>query len=401
MAGILSRNLILVAINQAIVSLGSAALIIIFAHFLGQALFGELRYVVAVLAIFAFCSLPGIGLIINQNVVSMSATELRTLIRRQVEWSTVAVLGALMFALWHSLQGESDIAKAFAAGALLAPLANLFLMPGLICAGHSEFTRKTVLDALVIGSAVLGGLAGVLYAEHLYGIVFWYLGSQAIATLCAFYLVRDKLFPTHETATLPNLQDHLREGVQLTLTQIPFQFIPAIEKVLIYIILGPVSLAIFVIAVLPIEHFKAAFRSLIQVYMLPHLTISSAYTTMHWLAVGLLVLSSGALLLVLFILYGMAFFFADYHEIMAFSLALTLSLLPLPIHVIAVSWIARRRLRTLTQFAGMSVLVNILVIGGGAWMFGLWGAVVAKIVYEMVLATALVQLDRPSTYSPV
>lgn len=116
---------------------------------------------------------------------------------------------------------------------------------------------------------------------------------------------------------------------------------------------------------------------------------------------GLLVLTGGALFLALFILYGMPLLFLEYEAMKQFSLALMFSLLPLPIHVIAVAWIAKRRLRTLSEFALVSVVFNLGLIATGAWLFGLWGAVVGKILYEAVLAAGLIQLDQPRNNLPV
>ena len=401
MRALVSVNLIFVSLNQILLSVGSALLVILFARHLEQALFGELRYIIAVLAVLAFCSLPGIGLIINRSASELPAREIRDLIRQQLRWSVIAVVGALGFAVWHMMQGEPSIARAFAVGGLVSTVPNLHSITGLICAGLGHFRRKILLDSFIIVFAIFGTMFGVTWFSELYHIIGWYLGAQAGATLIAFFIIRDLMFPAHETETFPALTNHVREGAQLTLIQVPFLLIPAVEKVLIYLLLGPVSLAIFVIAVLPIEHFKSAFRNLIQVYMLPYLNHPSTHSLIHWVSIGLLVLSGGALALAAFILFGMPLLFPNYEAIRPFSLALMLSLLPLPIHVIAVTWIAKRQLITLSRFAFFSTVCSLLLIALGAWWYGLWGAIVGKILYEMVLAISLVRLDRPLERLPM
>lgn len=394
MRSVLSTNLIYVTLNQAILSLGSAAIIIVLAHFMDRALFGELRYIIAVLAVFAFSSLPGVGLVINHRALSMSYRTLQELVYRQIRWGGIAFLGSAALAIWHKLGGEQDLAQAFMLGGIMAPIVNVYLVPGLICAGLGHFRQKVLIDTFIISSALIGATLGAWLFTTLTVALCLYFGFQAIATLLAFMYVRSEFSIELPPLSSSSLPEHVRDGMQLSLIQAPFSLIPAVEKIIVYLILGPVTLAIFVIAVLPIEHFKNAFRSILQVYMLPRLQKFSTHSILHWMAMGLLLLAIGGSLLALFIIFGMPILFTQYEQAVSFSLLLMLSLLPLPIHVIAVEWIAKRRIPTLWKFAAVSACSNVVLIAGGAWVGGLTGAVIAKIVYEILLASGLVRLDR-------
>ncbi len=387
------RDTAYVIANQVLLSIASALIVILLARYMSQAEFGEIRYVIALLTIFSFWSLPGISTVINQEVSVMTRNGLIRLIAAQLRWGLGALAAACAVAAFHMYQGNADLARAFIIGGALAPLANLYLVPGLVLAGMHKFKQKTRADGLIIAAAVIGAYFGVQFFTDIGAVIGAYLGAQALATLCGLYFVTHTL-PDNGDAGRYVYTASVREGRQLTLLQIPFTLVYAIEKAVVFFILGPVALAVFVIAVLPVEHFKGAFRNLMQFYMLPHLTKENPNTLLHWFATGSFILTLGIIGLILFILFGMPLLFADFADSKPFALLLVLAVLPLPIHVITINWIAQRNIRTLGIYAAFAVVANVISVASAAFLFGLWGAVVAKIVYEVLLAAGLLQLDR-------
>lgn len=395
-------NLATVSINQAALSIGAVVIIIIMTRFLDQATFGDIRYVIAILGIFAFCSLPGVSVVINHHAASMSKEMLRTLVFRQLQWGAYASVGVFLLAAWYMVQGSTELAQAFIVGGVLAPIANLYLVPGLICAGVGKFGKKLFVDSLVITGAIGGVVLGVYFDGTLPVVIGCYLGLQACMTVVSGLLVRTEInrIDRHESSQQFSMQRQFHDGKQITLLQIPFTFLPALEKIIVYLALGPIALALFVIMVLPVEHFRSAFRNLLQMYMLPHINLESPRTTMHWLGVGGTLLIAGIMVLVFFILYGMPLLFESFEELTHLSLLLAVSLLPLPAHIVMVSLIAKRALRTLELFAVITVCLDIIFVTSGALLFGLVGVVVGKIINEIILAILLLFFERKALTEP-
>lgn len=394
MQRLFKRDLIYVIVNQGLLSLCSALIVILLARYTDQVTFGELRYLIAVLAILAFWSLPGISMVINHEASRMTKRDLVSLIHTQLTWGLGAFAGALVVATVHLLQDQHALAQAFVIGGLLAPVANLYLVPGVTLAGIRRFRQKMIVDALIMATVLAGVVIGALNTESLSGIIIGYLGLQAGASVVGLFYVARLLPQENRGVASSERKADRSDGTQLTFLQIPFSLIPAIEKAVIFIVLGPVSLAIFVIAVLPVEHFKTAFRNLMQFYMLPHLVKRDVNLLLHWFGTGALVLTLGIMALVLFIIYGMPLLFENFEEAKRLSLLLVLAALPLPIHVIMVNWIAKRRLKTLRVYAALAIVTNVAFIALSAFFFGLIGAVLAKIIYELLLAAGLLQLDK-------
>lgn len=403
MQRLLKRDLIYVVLNQIVLSAGSALIVILLARFTDQVTFGEIRYLIAVLAILAFSSLPGISTIINHQASDMTRADLIHLVKMQLRWGIGALAGAMLVAYFYAFTDQFELARAFIIGGILAPIANLYLVPGFILAGTHHFKLKTAIDAFIMSSILIGAALGALLFVNVSGIIAFYLGIQAVATILGLLVVTFVL-PKNGNIVQKRIEERsLTEGKQLTFLQIPFSLIPAMEKAVIFLILGPISLAIFVIAVLPVEHFKTAFRNLMQFYMLPYLAGRDMQSLLHWFATGVFILTLGIGALMLFIMYGMPLLFENFNEARNFSLLLVLSALPLPIHVITINWIAKRRMQTLGIFAALSVVTNIILIGANAYLFGLTGAIVAKIFYEIVLAAGLLHLEsrrRPPKETP-
>lgn len=391
---IFKKELVYVALNQVFLSTSAVLIVVVLAHFTSQETFGEIRYLIAILTILSFWSLPGISLVLNQEASSLTRRELSSLIFTQFHWGLFALCGALIFAGFHTYRGDTALGEAFVVGAILTPIANLYLVPGLVLAGLKKFGLKVLCDTTIILTTLGGALLGVHLFTEPSLIMLSYFGAQSIATLAALSLTALLLPHKIKKRDRTLLLTHAEDGRTLTYLQIPFSLIPAIEKALVFLILGPVSLALFVIASLPVEHFKSAFRNLMQFYMLPHADEHDPSRLIHWFLIGALLLALGVAVLIVFILYGMPHLFENFVHAKHLALLLVLGALPLPIHVITILWIQRRTTINLVSYAGLAVLTNILFVGCGALIGSLPGAVVGKIVHELFVAMGLVAIDK-------
>lgn len=391
---ILKKDLLLVLCNQALLSIGALSIIVILAQYTPPETFGEIRYLVAILTIFSFLSLPGVSLVINHQAALMTRTDLITLVHTQFSWGFIALIGSFLVAGFHMMQGDTLLAQAFIVGGVLCPIANLYLVPGTVLAGMRRFGLKVVIDTVIIISTLTGVVIGTIMFGSALAIVFWYYAMQALATLAALWIVFRLLRNNKKEKGTSALPEYLLSGRQLTYLQVPFSLLPAIEKALVFLILGPVALATFVIAALPVEHFKVAFRNLTQFYMLPHLSGKNVGALIHWFAISAFILALGIIGLVACIVYIMPFLFPDFDGIRHLALLFILCLLPLPVHVITIHWIAERHIIRLSRYTSIAIVSNIISIVFGALVFGLPGAIMGKIFNEVCIAAGLLYLDQ-------
>lgn len=383
------KELIFALLNQAILSLGAVSIIVILSNILLPEVFGRLRFLASVLAICAFFSLPGIGPVILQRVTVYSQRDFWRAIMVQFYWGLGASLGAAFFGLVFYWRGDQDLAEAFLISGLLAPVANLYLMPGLALAGLKRFKAKLFVDTLTMSVIVIGVLIGSWMTGTVVGTTAWYFGLQAVVTITTLTLVV-RLLPLQAPDSRVTLTDS-HYGKQLTLFQIPFTLLPALEKALVFLLLGPAALAIYVIVTLPVEHILAAFRSFMQFSALPYLQHSEDQSSeiQHWfmVAVGLSLLTVATIVLFAWLLLPVLFssYTSEARPLIYLS---SLAALFLPAQVYLLALIVKRRLNRLFTYAALSIVSDVLIFVLLTTFFGLLGSVLAKILIG--LASALV-----------
>ncbi len=376
-------------VNQIILSIGAFGTIVILSRFLNRDIFGEIRYIAAILAILSFFSLPGASSIVIQSASAIGKKRVVQIIKDQLQWGLIATAGALVFSLFYFLKGNVGLGYGFLVGGFFAPIANLYQMPGHLLAGLKHFKSKTFVDTAIMSAIILGAILGTLLTHNVPGTLLFYFGIQSIATLTfLFYTV--KKTPDNDATDADEILD-ITHSRQLTIFQAPFTLLPALEKVFIFLLLGPSAFAVFTIAVLPIEHMRSAFRNLLQFSVLPHFENEAKATLSlkKWLTTASILTVGGIAVLIIFIKIILPIFFPQYIEAMPFGHILILAIIPVPLQILTLALIASRKIKDLFLYAGSLTTVNIVTFMALIPLFGLMGAVVAKVVTEFFTAALL------------
>lgn len=383
-----------VILNQVILSLGALAIVVVLSNVLEAHTFGKTRFLAAVLGIFAFFSLPGIGPVVLQQMPIYSKHGFKLALIVQLKWGVGAAIGAALFALIFSLQGDADLARAFIISGILAPLANLYLMPGTALAGLQQFKKKALYDGLIISSVVLAAWYGAVTTGTVSGTMLWYFGVQSLVTISALYFVSKHLTRTDEPSF--NIEFDAKYGKQLTLFQLPFALLPALEKVLIFVLLGPVALAAFIIAFLPIEHIKNAYRNALQFYVLPQLqsSLTEIGSLKHWIFLALLLSLGSIVAIIVFAFFLLPVVFSGFEDVRSFMLLSAIIPLTLPSYIFILKFLSERSIGRLYSYSIITVIIDILAFTILTSMFGLPGAVTAKIATAFIAALIAITLYR-------
>jgi O-antigen/teichoic acid export membrane protein len=380
--------------NQAILSLGAVAIITILSNVLSADTFGKTRFLVALFSILAFFSLPGIGPVVLQNIPLYSRTGLTRTFTTQLVWGIGATLGAWLCTAVFYIKGDFDLAQAFLISGILTPIANLYLMPGTALAGLKQYRRKALYDGCIILLTVLGTYYAALTTNTVTGTMAGYYGSQAIATIIAFLLLSSRI---QNTAAQESLSTHdAIYGKQLTLFQFPLTFLPSLEKILVFILLGPAVLALYSIAFLPIEHIRHAYRTLLEFMVLPHMS-KKQETHRHmqeWLLTAFFLSLGGTILVSLTSLYILPFLFPAYVEVGTLMLLSAIIPFTFPAYIYILKLISLRRIDRLYAYTLITVCIDIATFAVLTSAFGLQGALTAKVLNAILASVVAVILYR-------
>ena len=384
-----------VLLNQAALSFGAAVIVVLLSWFLSRTTFGSLRYLTSVLSILTLFSLPGVMPLVLQQMPALGRKALRDALATQIRWGLAGMLGALGFAAYYWYLRETDLALGFAIAGLCAPIANLYLMPGTVLAGLRRFKQKFFVDAGILGTTAAAAAIGSYATRSIAGTMGLYFGVQAFAT--AFFLLRVFATLPEESAPaqMPPEVD-LRYAKRLTVFQSALTLLPAFEKIAVFLLLGPAALALFVVAALPMEHVRSAFRSLAQFFVMPHLAEaeegSSARRQLFLLAGGIAL--AGMAVAVVFVFFGMPFLFPKYELAVPLAGLLSLSLVSLVTYVFVLEFIERRRVYALFGYLALLAVLSLGFIFVGATHAGVRGVVWAKVAAELASAVALILIHR-------
>lgn len=387
------KNLIWIGLNQVALSGGAAGLVVMLSFFLDRETFGDLRYISSILAILAFFSLPGVGTVLIKDVTQSTRQSFKHAIFSQLQWGLGSTIGGLLFFAYYVYQQNTDIAYAFLVGGLLAPIANLYLIPGQALAGFKRFKEKTVVDGIIMISIILGAGTGAILTHTVFGTILFYFGTQVAVTLFLIGYVFSLLPKESESTTH---KSDIQYAKQLTFFQIPFMLLPSLERVFVFLLLGPVALAVFVVATIPAEHMKSALRNLFQFYILPHMSDGafSKQSLRPWFVWAGGITALAVFVAGIFILLFMPILFPQYEESYMLAFVLVLGLIPLPTQVMTLSWIMAKRIDLLLPYTYMTVIIEIILLFLLVPTFGVKGAVIAKIVFEGLVAGFIVFLHN-------
>lgn len=391
---LINHHLFSALLNQAVLSLGAVAVIVVLSNLLSVEVFGKTRFLASVLAIAAFFSLPGLGPVFLQRMSLYSRAGFKQALLTQLRWGLGAGFIALFFSIIFYLRHDNDLAAAFLFSGLLSPLANLYLMPGLALAGLKLYKEKFWCDTVAIGAIVIGATLGASMTGTVAGTMLWYFGFQATTTIVLLWLVMRRLPAVAPSPESPDLD--ARYAKQLTIYQIPFTLLPALEKALVFLLLGPAALALYAIITLPLEHARGAFRNLLQFSALPHFAEVNENNVefRRWLYLSGIMSLAIVAGVCLFAYAILPVLFGGYLEARPLIYLGSAAALFLPAQVYVLRFIAARAVSRLFSYAVVSFVSDVLFLVLLATLFGLLGAVVAKVLTSFLSAVIVLVLDR-------
>ena len=108
-----------------------------------------------------------------------------------------------------------------------------------------------------------------------------------------------------------------------------------------------------------------------------------------WLGTASLLTTGGIIALLIFIKFVLPIFFPQYIEVISLSFVLILAIIPIPLQVLTLALIASRKIKDLFLYAGSLTMVNVVTFLALIPLFGLMGAIVAKVITEFSTAILL------------
>jgi O-antigen/teichoic acid export membrane protein len=371
--------------GQILKTLAGLGLTIAFANLLPQETYGSYKYIISLAGIISIFTLTGLRTAVTQAVARGYEGSLEYGFKQMLKWSSGIVIVALGCGAYYYLQGNIEFATAMFFIAVFYPVLKSTELYQNFLEGVQDFKHRTlyissweIIQALVI-------VGTILLTDSLLMVLLAFFAANAITPLFFFWLTKRK----HKSNNKVD-PDTLPYSKHLSIMNGIRNIAKHIDKVLVFQFLGPLQLAVYSFATLPVEKVRGLLGP-ISTLALPKFSAAKKDDLLNTLPrkVGLFVIFSlSVVVVVIFALpYLFELLFPAYMEAVAYAQVYTLSFLFYPAILFEQALAGQADEKALYRISAGESIFKIVSIGVLLWLYGIWGGILALVLTEAVKAS--------------
>lgn len=376
--------------TQLVSVLNGFILYILIARLLPQEVYGVYKYFLSLFSLFAVFTITGTDTALIRSVANKHEGDLRTAFALRLKWGCVGSISILALAGYYWLHGQAGFSFALIGMAITAPFIYAAPVYGAFLNGKKEFSLYSRLSIFNTLFSFVVMVVGFIFIQDPVLLFFIFLFSNAPTLLFYIWVARNR---SENTSSDPGLPAYSR---YLSFFDVFGIVAMNIDGFLVFHFLGAKELAIYSIALIPVEQLKGFLKSFPAIAFPKFVVAPLAYikkTIAKKLAAFTLFVAAGVLIYIALAPIFFRLFFPSYTGSVIYSQVYALSLIFLmPVAIMSALFNAKflKKENALFQTIGYSVQIILLVIG--AWKYGLWGAVVSRVIarcFMLVLTASL------------
>lgn len=374
----LAGNGFWLTLGQVAIGLIAFLLSIAFAHLVPKDVYGEYRFLVSVFWVIAAFSLTGIAPALTRAVARGEDGAYPSALKLSLLWSIPMAFIGLGTAAYYFLNGNDTLAWGCVVIAAIGPLWQGAYLYGSYLEGKQAF-RENALAGIVLNVVpALGLLAAMFLLPNSLTFLGIYLGASVVTAAGISLLVVRTYRPQGAAPRgLASLSGHF--SAMNVLNAIAQQA----DRILVFHFLGAVELAVYTFATAVPDQIKTLFNN-VATLALPRFVKRSFAEARRGLGfriagmTGLAALAAFAYLLIA--PFAFRLIFPTYMESVLFSQIYALSLIPVANIVPFALLEAHAAKQELYILNAANPLFQIIVLTVFVSVWGIWGAVISRIV---------------------
>lgn len=376
---------------QVVTSLTVFAFAVIVARVLPKEVYGEYKYILAMVALLGTFSLSGLGTAVFQSVARGKDGALYEGFWLNLRWSLFVFIGAFALAGYYFLMGNPALALGVLIGGSLSPFLTSANLAGPFLNAKKDFARASLYYGIFENLFSVGALVItiLLTKDPLIIAAVYFIGN----TLATFWLYRRivRIYKPDRANTDPGM---LTYSKHLSFMSILGGIAGNIDQVLVFHFVGPAELALYNFAIAIPDQTKGPLKMLNVMMQAkfanrPDKEIDTGMRNkMLWLFV------SSVAFIILYVCvapYLYAVFFPKYADAVFYSQLYAISMLSLTFAPAGSYLIAKKKVREQYIMNIASSVIQILAMAVGVIFWGLLGLVVARTFIKLA-GNALVYL---------
>lgn len=364
------------------VSLFSFVLYLAFAHFLPKEVYGTYQYLLSVSVLIGGLTLTGMNAAVTRSVARGEEGSVRESVLLQLRYGVLPCTGALLLALYYSIQGNQTLGLGLVLIAFFVPFNNALNTYSALPAGKGDFKWAFLLNLLsntlyypaLIVAAFFSSTALILFAVSLI--------SQCLGLSFAYQLAKKRYRPNSISDP-----ETISYGKHLSVMGLLSTIANQADAILAFHFLGAGPLAIYSFAT-AIPDRLGNLTKFIQTAAFPKLANKSMSETrlsigprFMWAVLAAICMS---ILYAIFARIFFALFFPAYIESVPYSIAYAFIIVPSLSAIFITALTAQRSVRSLYIFNVVIPIAQLLAVTIGVIFWGLWGLIWARLVHAVI-----------------
>jgi len=356
----------------------SLATMFAFARWVPKEIFGKYQYVISTITIIAIFALPKMGTALTRAIAKGKDGMFSLCAKTKMKWGLISIIISLFVSFWYFSHGNTSLGISFLIVSLRFPLPRIFNLYSPFLEGKKKFDIQAEYQISINILEALTFIPVLFFTNNLIIILITYFLSRAIFRGIFFRITLKR------TENKKIDQETISFGKHLTVMQALEIFANQIDKIIIWQFLGPVSVAIYSFAQMPIEKSQglAPFSSL----ALPKLSQKDFFETKIGLFKKFLKFFYFSiplsLLFIALIPIGYRIVFPNYIESVPYARVLALGLILIPFSLLQTSLTAGMKTRELYKIRFISPAIKIVLFLALIPLYGIWGIIISALIAQ-------------------
>lgn len=347
--------------------------VIAFANLLPKEVYGTYQFIISIGAIISVFTLSGMGSSLTASSARGNDGSLIHGIKKQLKWSILMIIIGSALSVYYYVNGNSLLSISIFIVTFLSPFVEAFELTRSYLIGKKYFKDNTLFISIKRVLMFISILIAIYSTENIIIIItVFYLSSLISSAFLFFYIVSKYNLKECEDEKMVEYSKHL--SVMRTFATIAGQS----DKILIFHYLGSVPVAIYTIALMPVNHIEGLF-SLFYSLTFSKISTTNIKRLKEVLPSKLKMLHYASLLIVVsYILLAPFIYktiFPGYLESIIISQILMLTILTKPNLLYKQAFIAHGLKNQLYKLVISTDVIRILLLIILIPLFGIWGLV--------------------------
>jgi len=360
----------------------SLIIMIAFANWAPKEIFGAYQYIISIVAILAIFSLPGIDTALVRTIAKGYEKILLSCAKIKFFWSFIVVVGCFIIAIWYFFHQNYVLGASFLIAGLFFPFISVFNLFISFWHGKKRFDIQAKYQILLKILLVLILLPVIFFSDNLIFIILAFSASSAIFGAIFFALTIRQI--KKQEISKEQEKETISYGKHLTLMSSLAYFAGNLDKVIIWQLLGPIPLAIYSFAQLPILRIQEIIP--IAPLAFPKLSeknVKEIKKEIFKKFLKLFLFSVPLTILVIFLApYFYKILFPIYLESIPYFQALAISLVFLPFSLLGISLFSEMKKKSLYIISFSVPLLQIILFLILIPFFQIWGIILAILIAQ-------------------